>query len=392
MADKENESVTPLEGKTSVDAQMFFEPEGLSYKSAIAVAEEIASALAKDIKKNKVVIAGERLLADFTNLQAVLIRLKGLTKDYDSLAQLAKDIRAKRSEEAKTPAADMHLVQPAVATLGTTISAAINPIGTALDAAIGLVSLFREDVEYRGIKPVIDPLAFEVSLAASLKKHRATDVFIPDLMVLNEPCTGEGSLSDGLHKVQQAKTDAWTVVGPLVAELVELEANLDLASRKNDQVLVNTLTLQISELRRDMQPISDPLSRADRMLSELQNQLVEPDETKISTLARLLRAEVIRSQKPVYIHAKVVSAGGHYRISRSLFRMLFLGDGLSFAGGVIVRWALLLESGAVKKGGLCIKRRKSSTWSMFFTDDGSPDTKQKGIGSVDPPSLTENDM
>jgi hypothetical protein len=391
MADKEKDSVTPLEGKTSVDAQMFFEPEALSYLSAVTVAEQIASALLTDINGKNVVIAGERLLADFTNLQAILIRLDSLHYDYESIAQLAEDVRTTRSEEAKAAAADMNLLVPAAA-LETTISAAINPIGAALNAAIGLVSLFREDVEYRGIKTVIDSLAFEIALAESIKKHCATAVFIPDLMILNEPLTAEGSLSDGLNKVQQAKTDAWTVVGPLVAELVELEANLDLASRNNGQELVNALTLQISKLRRDMQPISDPLSRADRMLSELQNQLVEPDETKISMLARLLRAEVIRSTQPIYIHAKVVSSGGHHRISRNLFRMLFLGDGLSFAGGVIVRWALLLESGAVEKGGLCVERRKSSTWSMFFNKDKPPDTKRKSNVSVDPLSLNQTDV
>ena len=76
------------------------------------------------------------------------------------------------------------------------------------------------------------------------------------------------------------------------------------------------------------------------------------ETTGLNQLARLLRAEVIQKKQPIYLHAKVVSSGGHHRISRSLFRTLFVGDGLSFAGGAIVRWGLLTGTGELLLGGI----------------------------------------
>jgi hypothetical protein len=46
--------------------------------------------------------------------------------------------------------------------------------------------------------------------------------------------------------------------------------------------------------------------------------------------------------------------------------MLFLGDGLSFAGGATVRWALLDAEGAVVKGGIMVERRRTS--SLFSNE------------------------
>jgi capsule polysaccharide export protein KpsE/RkpR len=57
---------------------------------------------------------------------------------------------------------------------------------------------------------------------------------------------------------------AWEKIGPLVAELVQLEADLDAAAEKKDQARVDSLKAEISKLRRDMQPVSDPLSSRPR--------------------------------------------------------------------------------------------------------------------------------
>jgi len=66
----------------------------------------------------------------------------------------------------------------------------------------------------------------------------------------------------------------------------------------------------------------------------------------------LLRAEAIRKSDSVFLHGAIVSSGGHQRISRSLFRFLLFGDGLSFKGGVVIRWGLLAADGSVIKGGI----------------------------------------
>ena len=109
---------------------------------------------------------------------------------------------------------------------------------------------------------------------------------------------------------------------------------MDEAIRRGDTETVNQLSPNVTDLRRDMQPMSDAVTRADQHSSDLQNQWNQVDESSsVSTLARLLRAEAIHAMNPLYFHAKVVASGGHHRISRNLFRMLFLGDGLSFSEG-----------------------------------------------------------
>lgn len=366
-ADKKSDPVTPLEGTTKIDEQMFFEPERLSYESASAIANDIALEVVDAIKDRVVVIAGTQLLADLSNLQAVYLRLDSLQKEYDALSQLAERLFTKRISVSETSIETVNL-QPDTGLLHIPVTAAIAPIGAALQATIGLVSLLREDVEYHGTRTSVDTLAFEIVLASRLKINKAATVLIPDLMVIQSANTEENSLSGRLNKVQAARINTWQIVGPLVAELVRLEAELDRAAKEKDQVQVNALTAQISELRRDLQPVSDPLSLADRSLEGLQREWNEFDESKVSILARLLRAEVIRAKKPLFLHAKVVSCGGHHRISRNLFRMIFLGDGLSFAGGATARWAQLGDDGEIERGGVFTERRR---WSSLFNNQTS---------------------
>ena len=112
-----------------------------------------------------------------------------------------------------------------------------------------------------GLKMEVDPLAFEITLAASVKAGGANKVFVPDLMAIPLAEATEGSLRDRIGKVQNAKARAWAAVGPLIIEMVKLEAQLDEAARTGDQELFDKLSAQVSNMRRDLQPVSDPLSR-----------------------------------------------------------------------------------------------------------------------------------
>lgn len=359
MADNATSSVTALQGKTTIDDKMFFEPCRLSYQSADGIAEKIAREVQGAAKGKTVVIAGTPLLADFTNLQAVYLVLESLQSEYETLVNLATSLGKRLSPQPEE-------VERSAATDTPTpfsglLSGVIAPATSLVSGALGLVSLFRQDVEYHGIKTVVDPLAFEIALSSKVKSAGAAKVFVPDLMAVSLAEPKEGSLRARLEKVQSSKARAWAAVGPLISKLVRLDAELDQAARDENQELFDRLSVKVSEMRRDMQPVSDPLSRADQRLADLQNQWNQVSEPSgLSQLARLLRAEAIHAMKPLlYLHAQVVSSGGHHRISRNLFRMLFLGDGLSFAGGAIVRWALLDNDGSVASGGIFTVRRNS---------------------------------
>lgn len=366
MADDTQYRVTPLEGKTTADDKMVFEAERLGYESAADIAARIALEVENDIKGKDVVIAGAQLLADLANLQSAYLILEGLERDYGALATHARVIVGRRSgAEVAHPGDNLHIATEGLA--AESVVAALSPVSAAAEAALGLISLFREDVEYKGVKTDVDRLAFEIALASRVRDAGADKVCVPDLTVLSA-AAGEGTLRDRLTGVHQAKAAAWAAAGPLIAELVGLEAELDAAARDGKQDRVESLSARVSELRGVLQPLAGPLGRADQRLADLENQWGQVADSGVTLLARLLRAEAIRARRPAYLHAAVVASGGHNRISRSLFRMMFLGDGLSFVGGAVVRWALLAADGSVLKGGILVARRSRSS---FRGDDVS---------------------
>jgi len=352
-------AVTPPEGKTTIDDKMFFGPERLSYQSAADIAQQICARVAPSVQGKLVVIAGTALLADFANLQAVYLTLESLERDYQSLAIHGQDVAKRRVAERLRSESFSTLLAP---TAATGAIAGVAPVTAGLSAALGLVSLFREDVEYHGAKTSVDALAFELALGAKLKLSGAQKVFVPDLMVLPLTEDKKGMLRSLLERVQTAKGAAWASAGPLIAQLVRLEAALDQAALEKKQEAVNQLSADVSDLRRDMEPITVPLGRADQRLADLQAQWNQTDQTTgLSLLARLLRAEAIRNENACYVHAAVVSSGGHHRISHNLLRMIFLGDGLSFTGGAIARWALLGNDGSIEDGGIFTAQRTVGT-------------------------------
>jgi hypothetical protein len=364
-------SVTALDGKTTA-VDMRFEPQRLSYISASKISTRIASVLSKEIQRRssrpkKIVIVDTAVLADFTNLAAVRAELKQLVADYKSLAAHAALVNSQRqkqslrqsgkpvdSTEAATFGNTFKAIIPGAAiALAPAIvgGAAIAPASSLIAAGLGLLSLFRQDVDYHGTDTVVDSLSFKIALASHLKPL-AEKVWIADLYLL-PPVAGADSLQQLLLDLQAAKSTAWQTIGPLVSELVQFDTALDEAARAKNQPLLDQLTLRVSELRRDLKPVSEPLSRTDQRLANLEKEWHQTDEASgLSGLGRLMRAEAIQRLEPLYLHCAVVSSGGHWRTVRSLLRTLFTGDGIDFLGGAVVRWAILETDGTVAAGGI----------------------------------------
>src|ERR1700734_4313465 len=90
MAGANLPQVTPLEGKTTIDDKLIFEPQRLSYESARVIASQIVCPIADRIKDQVVVVVSTSVLADFANLQAAYLTLEGLTQEYSSISQHAQ--------------------------------------------------------------------------------------------------------------------------------------------------------------------------------------------------------------------------------------------------------------------------------------------------------------
>ena len=346
-------SITPLEGRTTIDDKASFEPERLSYEATIGVATQIATAIKPEVNGKTVVIAGVAFLADLGNLASARLQLEGLMEDYERVLAAVTSGPVPQIAPTAAPA-------PPAATTASIVG--ITALTAGLQSALGLVSLLRQDVDIKGIPTTIDARSFEIALAVAVKEGGASKVIVPELTALREPRAGEGSLQALLRSIEDVRQQAWQAVGPLLAKLGAADAALEAATRTGVQADVDRLSRAVFDVRRDVEPLSQTLGQADRRLNDLRNQWDKADEaTGLTMLSRLLRAEVIDGkERPQYLHAVVVASGGHHRVTRSLFRMLFLGDGLSSMGGVVVRWALLDPQGGIRNGGVLASRQSAT--------------------------------
>lgn len=344
-------ATTPLEGTTTVDDKMTFEPGRLSYVAARRIATLVAQRVKPHVGSAPVVLAGDAFLTDLGNLGAAKLQLAMLADDYQRVSGSLNAANANRTAST-TPAVVSMAVVPAV-TAG-------------LQGALGLVSLLRENVEFKGVETKVDPRAFEIALASQLTARGVANVFVPDLMVVRTPAATPDSFRGKWQAVQKERQAAWQAVGPLVADLARKDAELDLASRTGTAAQVAALSNDVLQLRRAVEPLTEILKHAETRLADLQSQWDKASETTgLTMLTRLLRAEAIEAMSPRYLHAAVVLSGGHNRVSRNLFRMIFLGDGLSSMGGVVVRWALLEADGRFVAGDLSEARRAAQFPGRF---------------------------
>lgn len=339
------DTVAPLEGTTTVDDKVTFEPIRLSYEAGHDVAVAIAAEIAAEIRGRQVVVADNELLTDLANLVATRSVLDGIAKDYDDLGAHSEQAAQKHAEGVAMG------LQPPAKMLGVT--PALSAATAAVQAGLSLVSLFRQNVEVRGEAVTVDASAFEIEMAASLRAKGAAQVFVPELFVFDAPLNGEQSLRAALFRAQQARSQTWSRLAPLVAKLAALEAQLDAAASKGQQQEVDDSAAAVRDLRGTIDPVLDPLSRVDQRLNQLQNQLAAADAQAggLTLLARLFRAEGLRARDPLIVHVRVVAAGGSNRTKHTLLGNAFTGDGLSSMGGVVVSWALLDIDGSVTKGG-----------------------------------------
>jgi hypothetical protein len=366
-----------LEGKTTVDDKMVFEPQRLSYEAARSIAEKIARRISGRTRDRHVVIAGTQLLADLSNVVATKSVLEELAGEYDSLA------RAVSTSTSVVPLGHYYsrgrqteYVQLAVPSFDT--------ISAGVKGAFTLLSLFRQDVDYTGVPVSIDTLGFEIELAARIRMHKAKEVLIPDVAVLHVVDVGASAMRASIERVKSARSACISAMSEKAAkepkaskpwrpfEHLLTRNDLEVQHREGDerggdaeQGMIEHGIVEPLPERPDLTEIVPPpaprldvvldvLAQIDQRYNDLESSLakMDPGGTGLTVLARLLRAESLSARAPMLVHARVLTAGGSNRVSRSLFRTMFTGDGLSSCGGAVVSWAILSEHGAVEDGGI----------------------------------------
>jgi hypothetical protein len=350
-------TITPLDGKTTVDDKVRFEPECLSYQSANFVAERIAQRVREDLKGRPVVIVDTSAVTDIANLEASFFELRQLVDDYEALAERAVQLHRVRSEASldkdDTRRTKVEQVPDSGVLLENFIAPipAITAITTVLSAGIGLASLFRQDVELHGTETSVDSLTFKIALAEQLRV--TTSVYIAELYLPTSRALAKSDLRSQMEKVRAARAKIWGIVSPMISIIVRLDTQLDRAAKNKDQKKLDEVSALINALRRDLQPVTDSLKEIDNRLAALEKLWAQVDSgTGLTVLARMLRAEALRSFGAPLLHAAIVASGGNTRTIRNLWRTLWSGDGVSFSGGAVARWALLDANGVFIKGGI----------------------------------------
>jgi hypothetical protein len=339
------DDIKPVDGKTTIDDKVMFEAQRLSYDAARVIAEKIAQRISQRTKEKEVVIAGTQFLADMSNLVATKAILEELAKDYALLAETTPSVQAEFATRS--------LWRGAVA-----ITSKLNPVVGAVTAgvqsALTLVSLFRQDVDYKGVPISIDTLAFELELAARVRMHKAREVIVPEFAVFAKPSAKDGALVTLLDKVKANRVAAIKAHAPKPSHPLGHDPKPPVP-RKSGDVDESDLVLFDTHLPdADTDALNVELTHIDARFNDLQTQLMKSDvdPSVLTILARLLRIETIVARSPILVHVRVVLAGGSNRMQHSLWSSMFHGDGFSSSGGAVVTWAILNVNGAVEDGGV----------------------------------------
>lgn len=308
----------PLAGTTTVDEKVVFEAQRLSYDAARVIAEKIAFRISGRTRDQIVVIASSQLLADMSNLVAIKVVLEELAREYSALAHTVETlpvaVHGSLNEDARSPAA-----------FTTALSSTLTAATAAVQSALTLVALFRQDVDYKGVAITLDTQAFEIELAGRVRMHKAREVIVPDFAVFAAPQGGKGSLLSLLANVRSTRSRV-------------LLAAMEKVTHPEPDPKQLSFTSAVAEV--------------DKRLNDLETQLTKSDldGSGLTLLARLFRVEHLMAKSGMLVHARVVLAGGSNRVQRSLWRSMFSGDGLSSTGGAVVTWAILSPAGAVEDG------------------------------------------
>ncbi|MEO6416609.1 MAG: hypothetical protein ABIP73_11290 [Gemmatimonadaceae bacterium] len=307
-----------LAGTTTVDEKVVFEAQRLSYDAARVIAEKIAFRISGRTRDQIVIIASTQLLADMSNLVAIKAVLEELAREYSALGDTIEKlpVAAHRSlvKDARSPAA-----------IAATLSPALAAATAAVQSALTLVGLFRQDVDYKGVAITLDTQAFEIELAGRVRMHKAREVIVPDFAVFTAPHGGKGALLTLLAHVRSARSR-------VLLSAMEKDVEVEPDAKKESFI--------------------SAVAEVDKRLNDLETQLTksELDGSGLTLLARLFRVENLVAKSALFVHARVVLAGGSNRAQRSLWRSMFSGDGLSSTGGAVVTWAILSTHGSVEDG------------------------------------------
>jgi hypothetical protein len=359
----------PLEGKTEVDDKLSFECEALAWAAVGRIADRIANDLwaLEDVAKAGLTafLVDEASSRAFHLCQATALQVETLKTAFDR----ARD-RAALPPEALAAASppEPELAAPKIA-VGVMGGLAAVTAGAA--AAIDLLALFRSDTAYKGRPVSVPQRALLLELGRRLRDHKPKEarlrLFCPRLQLV-PPAKGRETSQSRLvalfQPAEAARANAEAAIVNLSRAVARKEQEIaeGLKRRRGPSgdppkgdppppAVDAALERQIAALAEDRAR----LESARRLLESTEAQSVAMmaalharDEASGATVLALVQQALeigAHFEKPdgkaFLVFAEAVAAGGSYRVTKTLWRTFFAGDGLEFSGGAIVAYAVI---------------------------------------------------
>lgn len=332
-------------GDVTVADSVFIEGQVITHAAAARIARRIGEEIQGIVHKGDlVVLLDDELIASLRAHRALLLQLHLFVKAYDSIG-------------------------PAAAQLASFAAAAI-AIGSAtkvVESIADLAGLFGSDVQFSGRAVTVSSISFNLELAHHVRSNTDAAIYYPRIVTF-EPGTrvpkSHSDLANGFGKVNVARKRAVERLRPelesmatLEKELLTLERSLaeetDAAKKKKLQSEIESKRVEVATARKLVDPDLILLENTDTQWHQLIKALNTPDETsKIPPLQRIEEAAGVNerfgaaeSRPAWFLYSKIETAGGTYRVRKSLWRSLIWGDGVSFSGGVVASYGLFDKAG-----------------------------------------------
>jgi len=324
------ESVKPSTGT----AELPFEVIRCAYHSLEAAAGKIKRATSTRIERlpgpdKKILLIPfppSAALDALNGYRAQVDNLRQVFADSEQTAQEGLDFLRKEAEtadqigllEATTPA-------PAARESGVP--------GIIASAAVQVLQLLQQEVNYQGREVTLHPLALTLHLASMWENDPKIHVICPRLYPA--PSAAFTSLVQVYASLGIQRQSAYRKVHGLVQAVAKLKPD-------NPKLPVVQFSLNFSrELFDSADQVYEQLGR--RLDAAPVNDEKQPGAPSLLELIRtgLLVEEAQGDVNTVVLYHQLFASGGHVRTVKSVLRTLFFGDGVSTSGGVVAGFALI---------------------------------------------------
>jgi hypothetical protein len=351
-----------LGGTVSLDEKVSFEVDLLAHRALADATLEIGRRVKVAAAGNTIVFVSDDLKPSLETYCAFLLQTEVLRDTFKATqSAVLSTLQLLNSHVAE----QTNLSQPPTAHLDTSdesLELAIAPgvtaaaVATTIQSAANLLSFFRSDLNFIGRPVVIGDIALVTSLAHGLLTiDPSTRCLYPPWLLSQFGAGRKSVFRSEIESVLKARLAAESVIA-------EISSRIPLLSAGDGRIGPARASLDTAQRQFD-------LATTSLQSLEAAGNKDSPART-IQAIDDLLEAA---GKEPVtFLTAKILTAGGSYRIRRTLWDALCGNKRLSYSGGVIVAFALVAASGQV----LC-----ADTVRRWYPHTRFTETEENGISA-----------